>query len=163
MPCIEHTTAPNVDRIAVTPLCSAELLDSSDSKRCCSDQPRSVDIVQIALFAALPFVRPQPRINLGTVCAAASRQLHSVGQLMEDQVDTLRAQRDEALELASIRLHVTLPQSPISSFSRSYFDCEHVANYVRLTGAQFPNRSSTGRQQYGHGRAKRLGRGRHST
>jgi hypothetical protein len=132
MPCVKDTASPNVDRIAVIPRCSAEELDPSESKRCCSNEPRGASSVQIALFAALPFVRPQPGISLGTVCATASRQLHSVGQLMEDQMDTLRAQRDEALELASVRLHVTPTQSQNTFFSRSHFGCKHVSNYARF-------------------------------
>ena len=111
-------------------LCSSsEKLNPSESKRCCSNEPRSATDVYIALFAALPFVRPQPGINLDTVCAMASRQLHSVGQLLEDQMDTLRAQRDEALELASIRLHVTSTHSSNTLFV-SQFGHRYISNFV---------------------------------
>lgn len=89
--------------------CSSEAVDPS-SKHCCAGKTQSTKLVQTALFAALPFVRPRPSICLGAVCTTAARQLHSVGQLLEDQIDTLRAQRDEALELASSRLHVRLAQ-----------------------------------------------------
>lgn len=124
--------------------CSSEEFNPSESKRCCSNRPRSATETDKALFAALPFVRPHPGINLGTVCAMASRQLHSVGQLLEDQMDTLRAQRDEALELASIRLHVTSTQSSNTSFGTAVvnFGHWHISNFLSfLTGAQFSHRS----------------------
>jgi hypothetical protein len=53
---------------------------------------------------------------MGTVCTAATRQLAAVEKLLDDEVETLRAQRNEALELASIRLHVNMHQTSSPAF-----------------------------------------------
>lgn len=112
--------------MVATAFCSSEPVDPS-SKHCCAGEPQSTKLVQTVLFAALPFVRPQPGICLGAVVTTAARQLHSVGQLLEDQIDTLRAQRDEALELASRLLHVRLAQPQHTTLCKWLVGCQRHA------------------------------------
>ena len=57
-----------------------------------------------ALFVEVPSVRPQPSMDLATICTAVGRNISAIETLLDDEVEVLRAQRDEALALAADRL-----------------------------------------------------------
>lgn len=57
-----------------------------------------------ALFVEVPSVRPQPSMDLATICMAVGRSISAIETLLDDEVEDLRAQRDEALALAADRL-----------------------------------------------------------